>query len=85
MPAVLEPDAWPHWLDPQVNDTGLLGDLLHPAEDDLLELVQVSPRVNSPHNEGPELVMPYVAPEPTAPATAPATQEELPLFPRAPG
>ena len=76
MPAVLEADAWALWLDPQLTDTALLSDLLQPAAEGLLELQPVSPMVNSPHNEGPELILPYAVPEATA---APAA-ETLPLF-----
>ena len=57
MPAILAPDAWRLWADPEVRDTELLADLLSPAPDDLLELVPVSPLVNNANNEGPELLV----------------------------
>ena len=71
MPVILEPDDWPLWLDPSVADVDLLSQLLRPAPDGDLELVPVSPRVNSPHNEGAELIEPVsVTAEPTLFATA---------------
>jgi putative SOS response-associated peptidase YedK len=62
MPAVLEPADRPTWLDPQVSDTDFLHAILRPAGEQMLELFPVSPRVNSPHNEGPDLVLPYEPP-----------------------
>ncbi|HUG46955.1 MAG TPA: SOS response-associated peptidase [Candidatus Limnocylindria bacterium] len=58
MPVVLSPGVWEVWLDPMLSDAGLLESFLAPAPDELLELVAVSPLVNSPHNEGPELLLP---------------------------
>ena len=58
MPVVLEPAAWPLWLDPELADIGELNGLLRPAADDLLELVAVRPLVNDARNDGPELVVP---------------------------
>jgi putative SOS response-associated peptidase YedK len=73
MPVVLPEDAWAAWLDPLLSDAGLLESLLAPAPDELLELRPVSPLVNSPNNEGPELLL--------APASAEESPpEELTLF-----
>jgi putative SOS response-associated peptidase YedK len=58
MPVVLEQSAWEPWLDPFLNEGGLLQSFLQPAADDVLELMPVSRLVNSPHNEGPELLLP---------------------------
>ena len=58
MPVILAPDGWPLWLDPAISDKGLLHDLLEPAPDELLAMHPVSRRLNSPHNEGPELLVP---------------------------
>lgn len=69
MPVVLDREDWPLWLDPAVTDSGLLSAILRPAPDDALELVPVSPRVNSPHNEGPDLIEPLAQ-----------TAESAPLF-----
>jgi putative SOS response-associated peptidase YedK len=72
MPVILGGDEWPLWLDPTITDAGLLQDLLHPAPDDLLELVPVSPLVNNVNNEGPDLIVPQPA--------APASDQALTLF-----
>jgi len=66
MPVVLAPASWEAWLDPMIGDAPLLTSLLGPAPDDTLEVRAVSPRVNSPHNDEPELLLPYAPPE-TAP------------------
>ncbi|MEX2546605.1 MAG: SOS response-associated peptidase [Chloroflexota bacterium] len=66
MPAILSADEWPPlWLDPMIADPGLLSDLLHPADDDLLRIDAVSARVNNANNEGPDLL---VATQEAAPA-----------------
>jgi putative SOS response-associated peptidase YedK len=62
MPVVLEAGDWGMWLDPGVEEPTLLTHMLRPAPDELLTMQPVSPRVNSPHNEGPELVLPYSEP-----------------------
>ena len=69
---ILGSDEWPLWMDPTITDAGLLQDLLHPAPDDLLELVPVSPLVNNVNHEGPELIVPL-------PATA-VPEQPLTLF-----
>lgn len=61
MPVLLPTDAWDTWLDPTVSDAGLLREMLLSAPDDVLALTAVSARVNSPHNEGPELIEPLPA------------------------
>ena len=66
MPVILPTSVWLPWLDPQLRDGPALEHLLREQAGRRLELVAVSPRVNSPHNEGPELVDPY---QPPAPAT----------------
>ncbi|CAN5796523.1 SOS response-associated peptidase [soil metagenome] len=50
MPVVLPRVAWATWLDPLLSDGGLLQSFLQPAPDEALELIPVSPLVNSPHN-----------------------------------
>ena len=58
MPVVLAPEVWNTWLDPTVDDNMLLGDLLKPAPDDLLEIVKVGKAVNNVRNKGPECLEP---------------------------
>lgn len=57
MPVVLPPSAWATWLDPSLDDRGgELTALLVPADDDALELRDVSRAVNDVRNKGPELL-----------------------------
>lgn len=58
MPVILPESAWEGWLDPDNHDRDALARLLVPAPDDALELWPVSERVNSPGNNGPELLEP---------------------------
>jgi putative SOS response-associated peptidase YedK len=71
MPVLLSAAEWPIWLDGQITDIDFLADLLRPAPDDLLTLRPVSRRLNSPHNEGPELLVAepetLLEPQPAAP------------------
>ena len=57
MPVILPPQAASIWLDP-ATDNASLQSVLVPAEEGLLRAVEVSRRVNSPANEGPELILP---------------------------
>ena len=59
MPVVLAPDDWAEWLEGE--DPAAL---LRPAPDDLLRFWPVSKAVNSPRNNGPELLAEH-APAPT--------------------
>jgi putative SOS response-associated peptidase YedK len=72
MPVLLDGDAWPIWLDPELRDADLLTDLLQPAPDDLLALRPVSARLNNVANEGPDLLLADDEPAPPA--------QSLPLF-----
>jgi len=55
MPVIVSPEHWDRWLDPVADEEALAG-LLQPAADDLLTAHPVSRRVNSPANDGPELI-----------------------------
>jgi putative SOS response-associated peptidase YedK len=55
MPVILPQDAWDPWLDAERDPAGLLG-LLHSTAEGALEEWPVSTAVNSPANDGPELV-----------------------------
>lgn len=55
MPVVLEPDAWPVWLGEQ---EGNAATLLRPPAEDVLRLWPVGTRVNSPKNDGADLLEP---------------------------
>jgi putative SOS response-associated peptidase YedK len=67
MPVILPESAWEPWLDPSNEDRDALVRLLAPAPSDALEMWRVAPLVNSPDNNGPELIEP-VASEPGDPA-----------------
>ncbi|KPK01225.1 MAG: hypothetical protein AMS20_14025 [Gemmatimonas sp. SG8_28] len=58
MPAILLPDGYDMWLDPENHDVDDLSSLLgpYPAED--MRAYPVSRFVNNPRNEGPECVSP---------------------------
>jgi len=57
MPAILPPDAIDAWLDPKCTDAVRL---LQPYPADAMAWYPVSDAVNSPKNDGPELVRPLV-------------------------
>ena len=57
MPVILPADAAAIWLDP-LADSESLQSVLVPAREGLLQAVEVSRRVNSPSNQGPELILP---------------------------
>lgn len=72
MPAILAPDDWEAWLDPDHHDLAELQALLGPAPDDVLVLHPVSTAVNNVRNKGPELadpVDPSMGDEPEATGT----------------
>ncbi len=58
MPMVVAPADWSAWLDPARTDPADVKPLLVPAATALLEAYPVSTMVNSPRNNGPELVEP---------------------------
>ena len=56
MPVILTKEAEKIWLDPKVRDAEVLGSLLQPFDSNKLEAYEVSDAVNSPKNNGPELI-----------------------------
>jgi putative SOS response-associated peptidase YedK len=56
MPVILSPAQWDRWLDPRVQDVQALRGMLVPYDADPMEAYPVSKRVNSPRNEGAELL-----------------------------
>jgi putative SOS response-associated peptidase YedK len=62
MAVILPPDAYALWLDPAASLSSL-AQLLRPASDDLLVAYPVSPRVNSPTNDDPSLIVPIDTPQ----------------------
>jgi putative SOS response-associated peptidase YedK len=55
MPVILEPGDWPLWLGETEGDPATLP---HPALDHTLRIWPVSRAVNTPRNNGPELLKP---------------------------
>jgi putative SOS response-associated peptidase YedK len=58
MPAILREHDEERWLQPGPLDPATLAAILAPIPDGTLEAYRVSPRVNSPSNDGPDLVTP---------------------------
>jgi putative SOS response-associated peptidase YedK len=58
MPVILPPGAFDLWLDPAVADTRPLTWLLCPFPAEEMATYPVSPRVNTPANDGPDLIAP---------------------------
>jgi putative SOS response-associated peptidase YedK len=58
MPVILNPADFDLWLDCSSGTSKFAETLLGPPPDDLLEVVDVSPRLNNPRNEGPDLHLP---------------------------
>ncbi len=57
MPVILSPDDYDRWLDPDVTDPAEVQDLLKPYAGEM-QAYPVSSAVNSPRNNGPELLIP---------------------------
>ncbi|MGO8872404.1 MAG: SOS response-associated peptidase [Acidimicrobiales bacterium] len=74
-PVVLDPEAWEHWLDPEVTDRDELEPLLRPTAAGTLIHFAVGRAVGNARIDGPELIDPVEYPEP---ATAPAPEQLLP-------
>ncbi len=58
-PAIIEPENFEEWLDPENHDTDSLSELLGPVPPGELEAYPVTPRVGSVRNDGPELIQPW--------------------------
>lgn len=55
MPAIVAPRDFDAWLDCRSGSSIEAATLLAPAPEDLLELIEVSRKLNNPRNEGPEV------------------------------
>jgi putative SOS response-associated peptidase YedK len=58
MPAVVAPEDYGTWLDPDTKGIERLRAMLRPADPEAWELRAVSRQVNSPKNDGPDLIEP---------------------------
>jgi putative SOS response-associated peptidase YedK len=58
MPVIVRPELESLWLNPDEKEFSKLLPVLEPLRDDELQMYQVSPRVNSPASDIPELIEP---------------------------
>jgi putative SOS response-associated peptidase YedK len=58
MPVIVAPDDFARWLDCSPGSALPVDDLLRPAQADLLEVIEVSQKLNNFRNEGPEVQEP---------------------------
>jgi putative SOS response-associated peptidase YedK len=61
MPAIVPPEAFDLWLDSARVDAATAAALIAPAPEDMLEMHEVSPAVNSAANDTPDLIAPMTA------------------------
>jgi putative SOS response-associated peptidase YedK len=61
MPAILEGSAANDWLNPEIHERLDLNELLKPCPNEWLSAVEVSPLVNSPKNNSPDVLRPALA------------------------
>lgn len=61
MPVIIPPEQFELWLDCRPGTTTEIAHLLAPAPDDLLDILEVSRKLNNARNEGPEVQEPAVA------------------------
>ena len=64
MPVILPPANHALWLDPELKDPEFLQALLTSVPDNALAAWEVGRAVNSPKNDGPELLEPAAPPRP---------------------
>jgi putative SOS response-associated peptidase YedK len=62
MPVIIEEENWEQWLDPDLHDTAVVTGLLVPSPAHTLVRHAVSTDVNSPRNDGPQIIVPVVEP-----------------------
>lgn len=58
MPVILDPEHFDAWLDCKRVSPGDMAEFLVPADDTLLEAVELEPKINNPANDGPEVMEP---------------------------
>ena len=58
MPVILDPEQFDAWLDCKRVSPGDMAEFLVPADDALLEAVELEPKINNPANDGPEILEP---------------------------
>jgi putative SOS response-associated peptidase YedK len=78
LPAIIEPEAFATWLDPDESRADAAAALLKPASETVLDFFPVSDAVNKVANDGPDLMHP-IGPPLAASARMP-TEEQPSLF-----
>ena len=68
MPVIVPPEAFDLWLDSRSVDAATAAALIAPAPEDMLEMHEVSPAVNSAADDSPDLIEPVTAETTTAAA-----------------
>lgn len=58
MPVILDRPDEDAWLDPGIQDRDVVGNLMKPCPNSWLTALEVSPRVNSPRNNDPTVLLP---------------------------
>ena len=58
MPVILDRSRLEDWLNPEIHEREILQELLQPCPDKWLSATEVSPLVNSPKNNSPEVLQP---------------------------
>ena len=58
MPAIIAPEHFDAWLDCRPGTSGEVAELLLPAPEDYLDIIEVSRALNNPRNEGPAVQEP---------------------------
>ena len=58
MPAIVAPEAFDLWLDCKPGTAEHLREFLHPAPEELLDIIEVSPKLNNSRNDGPNVLQP---------------------------
>jgi putative SOS response-associated peptidase YedK len=57
MPVIIQPEDYKTWLDPLLTDVSKIQTFIAPYPDRLMEAYPVSPKVNSPKNDTPDLTI----------------------------
>ncbi len=58
MPVIIDPEQFDVWLDCKRLTPGDVAEFLLPAEDELLEAIEVHPKINNPANDTPDVLEP---------------------------
>jgi len=59
MPVIIAPEDYDAWVDPELMEPGIVGELIGPYPPELMEAYPVGKAVGNPRSQGPELVEPF--------------------------